>query len=144
VQALAAAQHRGQRLQSDAHHVVVRLLRGQGDAARLHVEAQVLRLGVRDAERLLHEPRPQPARGAELRDLLDEVGVAGEEERHAFAEALGVEAGLLRRPHVLERVREGERDLLRRRRARLAHVVPGDRDGVPLRHALGAVGEHVR
>ena len=62
VQALAAAEHRGQRLERDAHHVVVRLLRGQRHAARLHVEAALLRLGVRDGEALLHQPRPQPPR----------------------------------------------------------------------------------
>ena len=47
VQALAAAEHGGQGLQRDPHHVVVGLLRGEGDAARLHVEAQLLGLRVR-------------------------------------------------------------------------------------------------
>ena len=45
--------------------------------------------------------------------------------------------------HVLEGVREGEGQLLRRRRPRLADVVAGDRDGVPARDARGAVGEDV-
>ena len=88
VQALAAAQHGGQRLQGDPDDVVVRLLRGEGHPARLDVEAEVLRLRVVDAEPLLHEARPQPARGAELRHLLDEVGMAGEEEREPLAEAV--------------------------------------------------------
>ena len=39
---------------------------------------------------------------------------------------------------------ERERDLLRRRRARLAHVVAADRDRVPPGDPLAAVGEHVR
>ena len=48
-----------------------------------------------------------------------------------------------RRAHVRERVREGEGDLLRRRGTRLADVIAGDRDRVPVRQLLGAVGEHV-
>ena len=143
VQALAAAQRRGEGLQRDAHHVVVRLLGGEGHAARLDVEAALLRLRVRDAESLLHEPGPEPPRAAELRHLLQEVGVAGEEEREPLAEAVGVEPGRLRRAHVGDRVREGERELLGRRRPRLADVVAGDRDRVPLRHAGLAVGEEV-
>src|SRR2546430_1551649 len=40
-------------------------------------------------------------------------------------------------------VRQGEGELLNRRRPCLADVVAGDRDRVPARHALGAVGEQV-
>src|SRR5436309_3328760 len=39
---------------------------------------------------------------------------------------------------VRESVRERERELLRGRRAGLADVVPGDADGVPLRHLARA------
>ena len=42
VQRLRAAEHRGQRLERDADDVVVGLLRGQGAARRLGVEAQLL------------------------------------------------------------------------------------------------------
>jgi hypothetical protein len=48
-----------------------------------------------------------------------------------------------RRLHVGDRVRERERDLLDRRAALLAHVVARDRDRVPLRDVLVAVGEDV-
>ena len=41
VQRLRAAQHRGQRLQRGAHHVVVRLLPGERAAGGLRVEAQL-------------------------------------------------------------------------------------------------------
>ena len=88
VQALAAAEHRGQGLQRHPHHVVVGLLGGEGDPAGLHVEAALLGPRVRDPEALLHEPRPEPPGAAELRHLLDEVGVAGEEEREPLAEAV--------------------------------------------------------
>ena len=51
---------------------------------------------------------------------------------------------LQRRVHVGDAVGEGEGHLLRRRRAGLGHVVAGDRDGVPPRDLLSAVGERVR
>ena len=48
-----------------------------------------------------------------------------------------------RRPHVLEAVGDGERELLHRGRARLLHVVAGDRDRVELRHPPGRVLDDV-
>ncbi len=44
---------------------------------------------------------------------------------------------------VGQTVRESEGDLLHRGRAGLAHVIAGDRDGVPARHPLGAEGDDV-
>jgi hypothetical protein len=85
VQRLRAAEHRGQRLHRHAHHVVERLLRLQRHAAGLRVEAQP-RARVRRAEALAHEARVQPARRAELRDLLEQVVVRREEERQARRE----------------------------------------------------------
>ena len=49
----------------------------------------------------------------------------------------------MRRLHVRDPVRERERDLLRGRRPRLAHVIAADRDRVPLRDPLAAVREQV-
>ena len=85
VQRLRAAQHRGQRLDGDADQVVVRLLGGQRAAGCLRMEAQLLRARIGDAEPLVHQPRPQPAGGAELRDLFEKIVVRREEERHALA-----------------------------------------------------------
>ena len=81
VQRLRAAQHRGQRLHRRAHDVVQRLLRRQRRARGLRVEAQHQRLRVLRAEAVAHDARPQPPRGAELGDLLEEVVVRVEEER---------------------------------------------------------------
>ena len=88
-------------------------------------------------------PRPQPPRGAELRDLLEEVVVRVEEEREPRPERVDVEAGVARRLHVGDRVGERERHFLHRRRARLANVVAADRDRVPLRHFALAEREDV-
>ena len=115
VQRLRAAEHRGQRLQRDADDVVVRLLRGERAAGRLRVEAQLLRARVRRAEAVAHDVRPQPPRRPELRDLLEKVVVAVEEERQALAERVHVEPGVDRGLHVGDRVGQRERDLLHRR-----------------------------
>ena len=52
-----------------------------------------------------------------------------------------VSPAAIARVHVLDRVRERERELLHRRRARLADVVAADRDRIPLRHLRGAEAE---
>ena len=80
MQRLRAAEHGRQRLDRRADDVVLGLLGGEGGAAGLGVEAQHQRARVLGAEALLREARPHAAGGAELRDLLEEVGVAGEEE----------------------------------------------------------------
>ena len=62
VQRLRAAGDGRERLDRDAHDVVLGLLRGERRAAGLRVEAQRERLRVRRAEAFAHHPRPQ--RGA--------------------------------------------------------------------------------
>ena len=96
VQRLRAAEHGRQRLHRDAHDVVVGLLRRQRAAGRLRVKAQLHRARVRRAEPVAHDVRPQPARRPELRDLLEEVVVRGEEERQPLAEPVDVEARVAR------------------------------------------------
>ena len=143
VQRLRAAGDRRQRLDRDTDDVVLGLLRRQRRAAGLRVEAQRERLRVRRAEPLAHDARPQAARRAELRDLLEEVVVRVEEEREPLAELVRREPRLDRGLAVGDAVRERERQLLHRGRAGLADVVAGDRDRVPRRDPLGAVGEQV-
>ena len=88
--------------------------------------------------------RPEPPRGAELRDLLEEVVVRGEEERQPLAEPIDVEAGGARRLDVGDRVGERERHFLHRRRSGFADVVAADRDRVPVRQLALAPREDVR
>ena len=95
------------------------------------------------AEAVAHDLRPERPGGAELRDLLEEVVVRVEEEREPGAERVGREARRHRRLAVGDPVRERERELLGGRRARLADVVARDRDRVPARDPLLAVGEQV-
>ena len=66
-----------------------------------------------------------------------------EKERELRGEDVDAQAGLDRRLHVRDAVGERERNLLHRGAPGLAHVIAGDRDRVPARHALLAVREGV-
>src|SRR5438552_105376 len=143
VQRLRAAEHRRQRLQRDANDVVVRLLRRERHAGGLRVRAQLKRPRIRRVIAALDLARPDPPRRAELRDLLEEVVVHVEEERHPRHEIAHIETRGNAPLHVLEPVDEREGELLDRRRARLADVVAGDRDRVPLRHLARPETERV-
>ena len=60
--------------------------------------------GFADPEPVAREPGPQPPRAAELGDLLEEVGVAGEEEGEPLAHAVGIGPGA-RAPRARTRAR---------------------------------------
>ncbi len=144
VDRLGAAGHSGQGLNGHADDVVLGLLSRQRRAAGLRVEAQCLRLRVRRAEPLPHDLGPEPPRRAELRHLLEEVVVRVEEEREPLAELVRREPRVDGGLRVGDPVRERERELLDGGRARLADVVPRDRDRVPLRQPLVRVREEIR
>src|SRR6266540_1303976 len=143
VQRLRAAENRGEGLHRRAHDVDLRLLGRQAHAGRLRVEPQEPRARILRAEGVAHLPRPDPPGGPVLRELLEEVVVRVEEERQAGREVVDRQATVDPPPHVLDAVREGEGELLRRGGARLADVVPADRDRVPLRHLRGTELERV-
>ena len=98
---------------------------------------------VRHPEPLAQQLRPQPPRRPELRHLLEEVVVRVEEEGKPLAELVRRQPGLDGRPAVGKAVGEREADLLDGGRAGLADVVAADRDHVPARQPLRAVGEQV-
>ncbi len=108
------------------------------------METHQPRLRVLRSEPLAHHGRPDPARRPVLRDLLEEIEMRVEEERQTRGELIDVEAALDRPLDVREPVRERERELLRRRRTRLADVVAGDRDRMPQRHLPRTELDHVR
>ena len=66
-----------------------------------------------------------------------------EEEREPRREGIDVKARIERGLHVGDPIRERERQLLNRRRASFTDVIARDRDRVPARDLLGAVGEGV-
>ena len=76
---------------------------------------------------------------AQLRDLHEEVHADREEEREAPRELVDAEPARGGRARVFKTVGEREAELLHRGRARLLHVIAGDRDRVELRHVLRRV-----
>ena len=80
VQALRPAQHRCHSLYGRAHDVDIGLLGGEGGAGSLDVEAEHAWSGVLGAEAIAHQVRVEPASGAELRDLLQEIVMRVEEK----------------------------------------------------------------
>ena len=143
VEALRAAEHGGHRLEGGPHDVHLGLLRGERDAGRLRVEAHEERALVARAVAVAQLARPDAARGAVLRDLLEEVEVRVEEEGEARREVVDVEPALDGGLDVREAVGEREGELLRGRRAGLADVVPGDGHRMEERHLARAELDHV-
>src|SRR3954470_20839015 len=100
------------------------------------MEPQFPRSLVLRTETIAHDLGPQLARGAEFRDLLEEVAMRVEEERNAGGEVVHVEPRVDPVLHVLDSVAKGERELLRGSGAGLANVIAAHRDRIPLRDLL--------
>ncbi len=143
VQRLGAAQRRRQRLDRGADDVVVGVLLGQRDARGLAVGAQHQALRLLRLEVLLHQRRPEVARGAQLGDLHEEVHADAEEEREARREGVDVEARGEGGAHIFQAVGDGEGEFLHAGRPGFLHVIAGDRDRVEARHVLRRVGDDV-
>ncbi len=99
--------------------------------------ARVLRI-----ERL-HQLCPQQPRRPQLGDLHEVVHADRPEEREPRREPVDGEAGAKSRPHIFDAVGEGIGEFEVLRRARLLHVIAGDRDRVEFRHPLRSEGENV-
>ena len=128
----------GEGLHRDPGQIVERLLWGQRDTRGLGVETHPGRALVLGPVALGHEPVPDATSRAELGDLLEELGVAVEEEaepRREVIDSQPTSQGVLDVGHP---VGDRERELLDRRAAGFADVIPGDRDRVPAWQLPGA------
>src|SRR4028119_2496085 len=143
MQGLGTAEDGGEGLEGGPGDVVVRLLRREGDARGLGVEAHAQGAFVFGPVLLPEHGGPDAPRGAELADLLEKVYVRVEEEGEARREVVHVQPRLYAGFHVGEAVGEREGELLRSGAAGLADVVAAYAHRVPLRHVLGRVDEHV-
>ena len=83
------------------------------------------------------------ARGAQLRHFHEEVHADGPEEGEPRREAVDVEPGRDAGAHIFDAVGERVGEFEIGGRARLLHVIAGDRDRVELRHVAPSVGEDV-
>ena len=140
---LRPSQHRRQGLVGYPRHVVLHLLRGEGRAGSLGVEAQAQRGRVLHLEPLAHQARPEPPRRSKLGDFLEQIVVGIEEERDARRYLFHLESGATGCLKVFQRIPQGEGNLLDRRRTRLANVVAADADAVPAWKVVPAVGEKI-
>ena len=133
MQRLRSAEHRGERLQRDAHHVVLRLLRGESRAGGLRMESQ---LPTGRFFRL--EPfRMMPAHSRRAaRNLATSSSrlLCALKKKEMTGKVVDLQASLERRLDVGDAVGEREGHFLHGGRAGFADVVAADRDGIPVRH----------
>src|SRR2546428_373031 len=143
VEGLSAPEDCGERLDRRSDDVHLRLLRGQAHARRLGVEPQTHRPRFLGTDRVAHLARPDATRRAIFRELLEEIVMGVEEKRKAWREVVDSQTAVDAPADVLHPVREGEREFLGRGRARLADVIPADRNRVPLGNVFRAELERV-
>ena len=93
VQTLSAAENSSQRLDGYAHDIVEWLLDGKRNARGLRVEAKLERAFVCRTEAIAHLSCPNPTRCPILRNLLEEIVMSVEEERHPGNEFIHVQTG---------------------------------------------------
>ena len=93
---------------------------------------------------LLHQLRPEQARGPHLGDFHEEVHADRPEERQPRREFVDRDAGGHAGAHIFDAVGEriGEFEILRR--AGFLHVIAGNRDRIEFRHVLRGEREDVR
>ena len=135
-------EHRGQRLDAGARHVVEDVLRRQAPARGLRVRAQRHRFRILRME-ALDDLGPQHARRAHLGDLHEVVHADAPEEAEARREGVDIEARLDAGADVFQAVGQRVAEFDVGGRAGFLHVVAADRDAVELRHVRRAVAEDV-
>src|SRR6266704_2090512 len=131
------------RLNGDADDVVFRLLRGEGGAGSLRVEAQHQRAWVFRAEAFRHDFGPEAAGGSILGDFFEKIVMSVEEKRKLRSKFIDAESGVERGLNVGDAIGKREGDFLDCGRTGFADVITGDRDGVPLRDVVAAPRENV-
>src|SRR5512138_2269179 len=80
--------------------------------------------------------RPDAACSSKLCYFLEEIVVNVPEEREPRSERVNVQPAGNAALHIRESISERECQLLCRRRSRLADVIAGNGDGIPLRNIL--------
>src|SRR6266702_1059595 len=99
-------------LNCDSNDVVVRLLRSQSLTASLGVKPKLARFRIPGFETVLHYMGPDSTRSSELRNLLQEIIPAGEEERELGSELVYLEPSIKSRPNVFNSVCKTETEFL--------------------------------
>ena len=107
MQALRAAQHRGQGLDRHPRDIVLGLLGGQRDACRLGMKPHTVGADIPGAKALGHQPVPDLARGPEFADLFEKIVMRIEEEAQPRSEIIDLRVpGAAPTPRTPRRRRE--------------------------------------
>src|SRR5205085_9411960 len=144
VKAVRTAKHTGECLNGYANDVVEWLLYCERNACRLRVKAQLKRALVLSIKTLLHHSRPDAARRAILRYLLEEIVVRVEEEGDARHKLINVKPCLNAPLNIFDAVAQGEREFLQSCRTSFAYVIAAHRNRIVTRHVAIAELECVR
>ena len=143
VQRLGAPQHGRHRLIGGADHVVIGILLLQTHAGGLAMGSQHRGLRVLRLE-LGHDAVPQQPCRAQLGRLHEEIHADRKEERQPPCELVHIHACRDGRAHIFAPVGQGIGQFLHQVRARLLHVIAGNRDRVELGHLVRGILDDVR
>ena len=143
VERLRPTQHGGQRLHRNAHHVHVRLLRGESGSSGLDVKAHHQGARITCTETIAHEGSVQPPRSAILCDLFQKIVVRVEEEGKARSKFIHLQTCPKCRLDVGDGVRQSEGHFLRRSGAGFANVIAADGNSVPFRQLARGPREEI-
>ncbi len=143
VQRLRAAEHRRQRLDRGADDVVVRVLLGQADAARLAMRAQPLGLRPSCAPRSVMIRCHSVRAARSLATSMNRFMPMPQKKLRRPAKSSMSSPSALRRADIFHAVGERVGELLHRRRPGLVHVIAADRDRVELGHLRRAISDDV-
>ncbi len=135
VQALCAAEHRGQRLNGYANDVVLRLLCRQRRTAGLRVEPEHLCLWIRGAK-FLRDVGPHAAGRPEFGYFLKEIIVRIKEEGKPLSEHIDVQSYFKGCFQIRFAVGQCKRQFLYGCGAGLAYVVTGNGNRIPAGNML--------
>ena len=92
----------------------------------------------------VHYIVPQRSRGAQLRNLHEEVHANAEEERQSACERINIEARCHRALCIFLAIGNGEGEFLHCGRASFMHMIAADRNAIEFRHVSRGVSDDVR
>ena len=133
VHGLRTAQCGCECLDGGSDGIVERLLSSEGRARREGEDPQLLGARVFGPVGLAHEPCPHATRGAEFRDLGQELHIRRQEGEQGRSDGVDAHPTTDRLIEIGARIREGEGHLLCSTRTGLANVVAAHRQGDPPR-----------
>jgi len=142
MQGLGAAEDGRHGFNGGPHHVVVRILFGEGPTRGLAVGPQHHGLGLLRVE-LAHDAVPQHPTSAHLGNFQVEIHANGPEEGQAAREGIHVQPRIDPSTHIFQTIRQGESQFQSLGRPGFLDVVTGNGNGVELGHVRRRIFENI-